>query len=154
MMQAVGMYLKILRERRNLSVMDIVLAMRDLAPEIDTNPTYIWRIEHGKIESPGARLLLAFTRVVEGSLEDVADLLLNRRATADDGYRRAEEWFDQTQHALDKQAASTESEVRVVQIGDSFRALETDELIDIVIELSTILREKREHQRRTQKPDT
>ena len=141
-MQAVGMYLRLLRERRNLSVMDIVSGMKALVPELDTNPTYIWRIEHGKIESPGARLLVAFTRVVGGNLDDIADLLLSKRATAEDGQRRADLWLAKTNSGDVDPALGEQDVERSGAAEGEFDKLAPDEIIDLMIELSNTLRDK------------
>ncbi len=67
-MQAVGAYLKRLREGKGLS--------RDqVAHQIGTNNVQVFRIETGAIDTRGS-LLLRFVHVVEGNPDEVLRLLL------------------------------------------------------------------------------
>jgi len=51
---------------------------------------YLWRWESGAIQMPGADTVATFTRLVDGSAEDVFDLLLSASDTSDEPRRRAE----------------------------------------------------------------
>lgn len=90
---SVGAYLEALRDAQKLKPKEVVDLIGQLG--IETTPTYIWRIEHGKIATPGAPLLAAFTRVVHGNINQVMDLLLNKEATAEDGRHFAQIWLQQ-----------------------------------------------------------
>lgn len=77
-MEAVGAYLRELRESRGKSAVAI-------AEAIGTSQTHIWRIEQGKTQSIRAEMLFSFVQSVSGSLDDVQNLLMNPAATSDDG---------------------------------------------------------------------
>jgi transcriptional regulator with XRE-family HTH domain len=85
-MEAVGAYLKEIRERRKQSAVAI-------ADAIGTSQTHIWRIEQGKTQSIGADLLLAFVKAVGGNIDDVSLLLLDKNSTVDDGRKIAGDWL-------------------------------------------------------------
>jgi transcriptional regulator with XRE-family HTH domain len=94
--EAVGAYLSVLRERRGLKHLDVIRRIWEIAPELKTvNPNYVWRIESGKIKSPGAQLLMAFTRAVQGNPDHVSQLLLTTDATKEDGEHLAESFLSQ-----------------------------------------------------------
>lgn len=78
---AVGEYLRTLREASGLTVAEV-------AARVGIDASQIWRIERGKSD-PRASILFRFVAVVNGSVEDVALLINNPRATAEDGERLA-----------------------------------------------------------------
>ncbi len=99
-MQAVGVYFKTLRTKRQLSPKDIVNAIMDAAPELDPpDVNYVWRIENGKIQSPGFRLIAALTRAVQGNPDDVVRLVLDEDVSADEAERLALAWLSRDQAA-------------------------------------------------------
>jgi transcriptional regulator with XRE-family HTH domain len=80
-MLAAGTYIKTLREAKQLS-------RADLAKQSETNEMQILRVEKGEIDTRGS-LLMKIVRVVEGSAEHIADLMLNDNATAEDAKKLA-----------------------------------------------------------------
>jgi transcriptional regulator with XRE-family HTH domain len=88
-LKASGAYLQHLREHTGLS-------RAELAEKLSTSPSQVFRIEEGKGETRGS-LLAAFIRNVNGSAEDVVNLLLNSRASAEEGVRAAEIWLGSQQ---------------------------------------------------------
>lgn len=83
--QAVGAYLRVLREARQMS-------REILARKLKTNGSQIERIEAGGIDTRGS-LLLRLVDVLKGNVEHLKQLFLDEQATADDGRRLAEEWL-------------------------------------------------------------
>lgn len=76
-MKAVGAYLHTLREHHDLTLTEI-------AKKLKTSSSLIFRVEQGQGETRGS-ILLGFTRLVEGSPDDIANLLLNPNASVEDG---------------------------------------------------------------------
>jgi transcriptional regulator with XRE-family HTH domain len=74
---AVGAYLRYLREAQGLQATDI-------AEQIDTNQTQVWRIEHWKSDTRST-LLFKLIRAVGGDVNDVEMLIHNPDATKSDG---------------------------------------------------------------------
>jgi transcriptional regulator with XRE-family HTH domain len=89
-MLAAGTYIRMLREAKQLS-------RADLAKQSETNEMQIFRVEKGEIDTRGS-LLMKILRVVEGSAEHIADLMLNEDATAEDGKRVAQERIRMTKN--------------------------------------------------------
>lgn len=92
---AVGAYIEAVRTQNRIGVSDVVAAMARQG--IETTPTYVWRIENGKISSPGAHLLAAMTRAVGGSMEHIVDLLLDKAAGPTEGRALADRWAETRQ---------------------------------------------------------
>jgi transcriptional regulator with XRE-family HTH domain len=82
-MPALGGYFRALREGRHIT-------RTGLAGQIDVDPTTLWRIEEGKQE-PGASILIALTRALYASVEDMNALITNKNATREDAERLAHE---------------------------------------------------------------
>lgn len=80
-MQAVGIYLRTLREAHQLS-------RAAVAAQIGTHESQLVRIEAGEQDSRGS-LLLAFVAAVKGRAEDIQKLLLDKDVTVEDGRRLA-----------------------------------------------------------------
>src|SRR5688572_11843752 len=115
--QAVGIYIEKLRTRKHKSVSEVVAAMKELG--VETTAAYIWRIEHGQIDSPGARLLNALVLTVGGSLEDATRLLLDKHATLADGIDKAEAWLRRSpQEVSDAAHSADELEILVNALGN------------------------------------
>lgn len=76
-LEAVGAYLRCLRESGGISVAQI-------ATVIGIDPSQIWRIEGGKADSRGS-ILFRFIAAVQGDPSDVALLINNPIATKDMG---------------------------------------------------------------------
>lgn len=74
---AVGAYLRSLRE-------NLELTPTEVAAQIKSDPTQIWRIETWKADVRSS-LLFAYIRAVGGSPDDVARLINNPTASASDG---------------------------------------------------------------------
>ncbi len=91
--KAVGTYLQTLRERQGLKPLDIVAKIHAISPELNTNPTYLWRIENGKIHNPGARVLFAFASAVQANLDHIALLLFDERPDDNDARFLAQDWL-------------------------------------------------------------
>jgi transcriptional regulator with XRE-family HTH domain len=79
--EAVGAYLRSLREASGLSVAEI-------ASSVGIDASQIWRIESGKTDTRGS-FLFKFIAAVKGDPADVALLINNPVATKDDGERIA-----------------------------------------------------------------
>lgn len=81
---AVGAYLRKLREVRGLSVTKV-------AGQLDTSEAQIRKIERGGVDTRGS-MLLTFCDLVDGSLDDIAQLMLSETATPEYAERVAERW--------------------------------------------------------------
>ena len=77
-MEAVGAYLREIREKKGKSAVAI-------AEAIGTSQTHIWRIEQGKTQSIKAEMLFSFVQAVGANVGDVEKLLLDSSATPSDG---------------------------------------------------------------------
>lgn len=86
-MEAVGVYLRTLREAHQLS-------RAAVAAQIGTHESQLVRIEAGGQDTRGS-LLLAFISVVKGRADDVQQLILDKFATAEDGRQLAEQVLTQ-----------------------------------------------------------
>ena len=82
---AIGAYLRTLVERQA----DLTFAK--VLRQAKQKPNYILRLESGDTKDPRARTLTAVFLAARGSLEDMARLLLDDRATAADGVAAAEQ---------------------------------------------------------------
>lgn len=93
--EAVGAYLKVLREHKELTGMQVVIEMLRIAPDLKPppNPNYISKIENGKIRSPGVRLIAAIVGVLGGNPAQVNQLILDERATKAKGQDLANQWL-------------------------------------------------------------
>ena len=84
-MIATGAYIWQLRETAGLT--------RDEVAYISgTNNVQVMRIEKGQIDTRGS-LLLAIVKNLNGSAEHIAQLLLDKNATAEQGRTLAQEWL-------------------------------------------------------------
>ena len=88
-MEAVGTYLRTLREAHRLS-------RAAVASQIGTHESQLVRIEAGEQDSRGS-LLLAFVAIVQGRANDIQRLILDQQATAEDGRRLAGEVLTQSE---------------------------------------------------------
>lgn len=93
--EAVGAYLKVLREHKKLTGMQVVIEMLRIAPDLrpPPNPNYISKIENGKIHSPGVRLIAAIIGVLGGNPAQVNRLILDEQATKAKGQALANQWL-------------------------------------------------------------
>jgi transcriptional regulator with XRE-family HTH domain len=153
-MQAVGSYLQTLRECRVMGVGEVVSAIASIAPGLDTNATYIWRVERGKIESPGARLLFAFTAAVGGSFEHIGELLLSSEATPQDGSRLAEHWYRRPNQGESAPEHSTHDLIQQVVQMAHLNKLSTNDIIDIITDLALVLHDQRAGRAATRTPSS
>lgn len=94
--EAVGSYLKFLRNKRGMT-------LQQVADASDTSVSQISRIEGGEQETRGS-VLLAFTRTVGGSPYDVTQLMLDKDAGADAGEEAAKSWLHT--HPKDQEAVA------------------------------------------------
>lgn len=78
-MQAVGTYVRYLREGQQMTAHDLGVAT-------GTNATYIWRIESGDMENPGLERISKIIEVLKGSGDHVMRLFLHPQPT--DAYIR------------------------------------------------------------------
>jgi transcriptional regulator with XRE-family HTH domain len=81
--KAVGMYLQRLREHQHLT-------RAEVAELLETNEMQILRIEKGSVDTR-ASFLLAFTRTVQGSTDDIEQLLLDSDNDPTTGSKKAEQ---------------------------------------------------------------
>ena len=94
-MVAAGAYLWKLRDLRGFT--------RDEVAHITgTNAVQVMRIEKGEIDTRGS-LLMSLVKAVKGSADQVMLLLLNERATVEEGRRLAEAWYDHKTGEIDYQ---------------------------------------------------
>ena len=101
---AAGLYLRVLRERKGMTLADVASATR-------TSESQISRIEKGEQE-PRSSLMLRIVRAVGGSMAHLETLLLNDSATAEDGKRYAEAWLQRIyEAAAEEAAAATDEEI-------------------------------------------
>lgn len=82
---ATGEYLRVLRDARKIS-------RNALGQKIGADHSLIERIEKGQTDTRGS-LLLRILHTLEGSPEQLLQLMLNPDATPADGRRLAEEWL-------------------------------------------------------------
>jgi transcriptional regulator with XRE-family HTH domain len=82
---ATGEYLRVLRDARKMS-------RNALGQKIGTDHSLIERIEKGQTDTRGS-LLLRILHTLEGSPEQLMQLMVNPDATQEDGRRLAEEWL-------------------------------------------------------------
>jgi hypothetical protein len=75
--RAVGAYLRTLREHEGLSPTEV-------AAQIKTDATQIWRVENWKTDAR-CSILFGFIRAVNGSATDIELLINNPKATAEEG---------------------------------------------------------------------
>lgn len=87
-MQAVGAYLWELRRRKGVSRATVGKALGDV------DHSQIERIEKGQTDTRGS-LLLAFVHAVGGNPDDVVALMVEPKATADEGKQLAAQWWSQ-----------------------------------------------------------
>jgi transcriptional regulator with XRE-family HTH domain len=83
--QSAGAYIRSLREARHIG-------RGSLALKLGIDHTQIERIEKGQTDTRGS-LLLRILHTLEGSPEQLLQLMLNPDATPADGRRLAEEWL-------------------------------------------------------------
>lgn len=102
--EAVGAYLRVIREHKNLTGMQVVIEMLRIAPDLQPppNPNYISKIENGKIRSPGMRLIAAITNVLGGNPAQVNQLILDEKATKQEGRNMAQQWLALSQAERDE----------------------------------------------------
>lgn len=93
--EALGAYLKAIREHKKLTAMQVVVEMLRLVPDLKPppNPNYISKIERGKIQSPGARLVAAVTKALGANPLQVNQLILDEQATKEKGRDLANQWL-------------------------------------------------------------
>lgn len=73
-MQAVGIYVRELREAHGLTQLEVASA-------VGTNTTYIWRVESGTLENPGIDLMMRIVEAVHGRGDHLMKLILAERPT-------------------------------------------------------------------------
>ena len=143
-MIAAGAYIRTLREARQIS-------RAQLATAAGTHASQIERIEKGEQDTRGS-LLVAIVRAVQGSLDQIARLLLDETATAEDGKLLAHEWLSQeVQHEIDRFATSIPND----QIADVIAKIEQlqaepDAIFRLRGYLERLLEEYIDEQRREQ----
>jgi len=84
-MVAAGAYLRTLREARGLT-------RDEVAYQIGTNGVQVMRIEKGEVDTRGS-LLMALARRVQANVDQLSRLLLDDKATAEDGQQLATRWL-------------------------------------------------------------
>lgn len=82
---AVGAYFKTLSDIQTET-------MAAMAERVGVQAKYIWRLENKKIKEPSAKMLRILTDALNGSWEDVGELIRDDKATASDGRTRALTW--------------------------------------------------------------
>jgi transcriptional regulator with XRE-family HTH domain len=84
---AVGSYLRKLREHQGMSVTKV-------AGILDTSEAQIRKIERGSVDTRGS-MLINYCELVDGNLDDIAQLMLSETATPEYGAKIAERWIAQ-----------------------------------------------------------
>jgi transcriptional regulator with XRE-family HTH domain len=103
-MIAAGMYIRTLRTAQGFS-------RADVAALTGTHESQVQRIENGEQETRSS-LMVRIVRVVGGDIGQVATLLLDECATAEDGQRYAEAWQQRIyDRAAQEAARSTDEEL-------------------------------------------
>lgn len=90
---AAGTYLRQLREGQDLTRPDVIFELRQrFKAQYRLDEKQYWRIEEkGSKSSPA--LLAAINKILQGSAEDLLDLLGDPSATEEDGMQRAAVWL-------------------------------------------------------------
>lgn len=83
-MQALGGYLKGLREGQNLTQIDVVLELKSRLGR-NVSPATISKIENGGMQTIGSDLLFALLEVLAGNPAQAWELMTRGAATRDDG---------------------------------------------------------------------
>ena len=131
---AAGAYLWALRFARHLS-------RRDVAVYFNTSDSQIERIERGENDTRGS-MLFGFLQLVKGSPTHLMQLLLDTDATQEDGRRLAEEWLSAEEVGRIDAMIERHGRERVLYAVEQLRTLPEEELIRIIADASTILRER------------
>jgi transcriptional regulator with XRE-family HTH domain len=100
--KAAGAYLRRLREEKGISVTRVASLM-------DTGEGQIRRIEAGSIDTRTS-MMVHLCNLVDGSLDDIAQLMLSEQATTEYAVRLAERWIAQRGSQPGKRAAEEEVE--------------------------------------------
>lgn len=129
--KAVGAYIDKLIARHDLKVQEVT-------DQAGVSANYVWRLRTGAIKEPAAHIIASLTKAVQGSMEDITQLLLDDNATVDDGERAAMAWFAK----VPKPPPITLSERQIKVLS----SLSPDDL-DYVLDLAERLKRTRsEHQ--------
>ena len=85
---AVGSYLRTLANIQRLTEAEVT-------EQAGVQTKYMWRLESAQIKEPSARVLRALTVAVNGSWDDIGDLIIRDDVNEDDGRARALAWAAQ-----------------------------------------------------------
>lgn len=96
-MEAVGEYIKTLREEQRLTQGQVIESLAESLGRRPVDPTTLWRWETGQ-RLPRGDTLNGLVRVLGGNIADVADLSNDPTATASQGHDRAIRWLRHDQH--------------------------------------------------------
>lgn len=114
---AAGAYIRTLRDA-------LGLRLEDVAAAANTSESQVSRIENGEQETRGS-LLLAIVRAVRGRAEHIQDLILDNTLTAEDGKKKAQEWFTRAEVVAGEEARQMTDEELVARLGELDQKLET-----------------------------
>lgn len=132
-MLAAGIYLRTLREHHGFS-------RAGIAKALGTSESQIERIEAGLVDTRGS-LLLGFTSEVKGSAEQLAQLIVSKDATKEDGIRLAELRLGGLGQGASQTPEQTDRAAK--EMLEQLSNLELDKLIDLLGEICTTIRSKR-----------
>lgn len=93
--QAVGAYLREIRQREGLTAADVVARIIKMLPDLRPIPTTgtISKIERGETKSPGVRLVAMINRALRGNPAHIQSLASDDQARADKGVELAQQWL-------------------------------------------------------------
>src|SRR5262245_27924763 len=93
--EAVGTYLKVIREREGLTASDVVARIVRMAPNLKPVPTtgVISKIERGVTKTPGIRLVALINRALRGNPAHIQLLAFNDQVPKESGEKLANEWL-------------------------------------------------------------
>lgn len=138
-LEAAGAYLRTLREHQGLSRVQV-------ADAAGTSESQLVRIEGGK-QDPRGSLWFAIASVLQGSTEQLSELLTTRTLKADDGRRIAEDWLTRDQRRTIEQISSRHGNERVREAVRSLRELSSTDLLQIISEASELLQARQSQPR-------
>lgn len=93
--EAVGAYLRAIREHEGLTASQVVARILKAVPDVEPIPTTgtISKIERGMTKSPGMRLVALINRALRGNPAHIQMLAANDKSSKAEGIRLAQEWL-------------------------------------------------------------
>ncbi len=127
---AVGGYVRGLIEGQGLTIAAVTTAA-------DVQANYLWRLEHGLIKEPSARVMGKLVIAAGGNIEQALRLLLREDASADDGVAAA-------QKQVERKLAEASEFYLDKNIEDLIATRDHEELRRVIAEIQEELEHDRE----------